>query len=363
MLYLLSGASGTSLSATVRVLLLGLPRERFHVSAGVLGPITAPLEEELKCVGVAAHTVAIRHVLDLSGARRFRQLALDTGANLIHAFGPPAARVARLASSGANSIRRPRVVISEASEPGTGVSGWLTARQIRRADRVIAATRAEGDRYRGFHVPAEVLTRIAPAAPAGIPAPARSEVLAKLGLPVHARLIVASGTPERATRLKDAIVAFDMLRYDARDLHLVIFGVGAAAASLEQFGRALAFDDFRVHFPQYNGDGHAAIHHATTIMITDPWGGTDLALAAMAAGKPVIGWNTRDLAEVVEDRVTGYLVPLGDRAALAASGRILLDEPAKAAAMGAAGAARAAERFGAAKMIEQFTRVYVELGV
>ena len=73
------------------------------------------------------------------------------------------------------------------------------------------------------------------------------------------------------------------------------------------------------------------------------------------------GFPFRVGAEVVEDGATGYLVPVGDRAALAAQARALIDDPATAARLGEAGRDRAAERFSAAKMIEQFARVYAEL--
>jgi glycosyltransferase involved in cell wall biosynthesis len=280
---------------------------------------------------------------------------------VVHAWGPAAARAARFVVSGtADGGNRPRLVASAASEPGGGVGGWLAGRMIRRADRVVAVTRADGDRYRRLGVPVERLTLISPAAPPPAPPADPAAVFRELGVPPGARLLVAGGRAGRGLGPKDAIVAFDMLRYDAKDLYLVVFGAGPEAAALKQFGRSLAFDDFRVRFAPPAADRAAAVAAAAAVLVTGP-DGWDEAIEAMAAGKPVLGWQTPDLAEVVDDTVTGLLVPAGDRAGLAARARALLSDPAAAAGMGEAGRARAADRFAPARAADQFGRLYAEL--
>ena len=69
------------------------------------------------------------------------------------------------------------------------------------------------------------------------------------------------------------------------------------------------------------------------------------ALEAMERARPVIAAEIGGLGELVEDGVTGYLVPAGEEKALAdAIVRVAEDLP-KAAAMGAAGRRRALEQF------------------
>ena len=339
-----------------------LARDGVCVAVGLLGHAGGPAAAGLRAAGVAVCAVPVRHALDLSGARRLRRAVAECSPAVVHAFGPAAARASRLVVAGGEGGNTPRLVVSGAAVPGSGVSGWLAARQTRRADRVIPATRAEGERYRRLGVPADNLTRIPPAAPDHLPAADPAATLAALSLPPGSRLVVAGGRAARGVGPKDAIVAFDMLRYDAPDLHLAVYGAGTAATALEQFGRALAFDDFRVHFPAGHPDRAAAVAAAAAVWVTAPVGGADEALEAMAAGRPVVGWNTTDLAEVVADGETGFLVPVGDRAALAAKARALLEDPDRAAAMGEAGRRRAAERFAFSKTVEQFARVYAELG-
>jgi glycosyltransferase involved in cell wall biosynthesis len=349
-------------AAPASVLALALARDGLPVAVGVLGPATGSEADELRAAGVVVHSVPIRHALDFNGARVLRRTVQEANPAVVHAWGPVAARAARLAVSrrrdGGNA---PRLVASAAAMPGGGLGGWLVARQLRRADRVAPATRADGDRYRRLGVPAEVLTLIPPAAPRPAPEPDRDDFCRGLGIPPGSRLVVVGGRSERGVGPKDAIVAFDMLRYDAKDLHLVVFGAGADATALEQFGRALAFDDFRVRFAPCPEGRAAAVRLAEAVFVTSPRGAVEEALEAMAAGKPVVGWRTSELSEIVDDGVTGVLVPPGDRTALAACARSLLDDPATIVRMGRAARARAAERFGLARMTEQFARLYAEL--
>ncbi|MBA4062413.1 MAG: hypothetical protein C0501_01655 [Isosphaera sp.] len=338
-----------------------LPADAFRVAAGVLGPAGGPAADGLRAAGVAVHSVPLRHPLDVTGARRLRRAVRESGAAVVHAWGPSAVRAARLvvARDGGGG-NRPRLVAS-AAVPGGGLGGWVAARVLRRADRVVAGTWADGERYRRLGVRAERLTRIAPAAPDPGPPADPAAVFAALGVPPGSRLLVAGAKAGRGVGPRDAVVAFDMLRHDARDIHLAVFGAGPAAPALDRFARALAFDDYRVRFAPPAADRAAAVRAAAAVLVTAPRGGADEALEAMAAGVPVVGWATPDLAEVVDDGVTGYLVPPGDAAALAARGRLLLADPAAAARMGEAGRARAADRFPAARAAEQLARLYLEL--
>jgi glycosyltransferase involved in cell wall biosynthesis len=68
-------------------------------------------------------------------------------------------------------------------------------------------------------------------------------------------------------------------------------------------------------------------------------------LEAMAAGLPVVACDVGGVGELVADGETGLLVPPGDPARLSEALRRLLADPELRRRLGAAGRARARERF------------------
>jgi alpha-maltose-1-phosphate synthase len=84
-------------------------------------------------------------------------------------------------------------------------------------------------------------------------------------------------------------------------------------------------------------------------------------LEAMACGTAVVASSVGGIPEVVADGQTGLLVPPGDPAALADAVNALLRDPARAAAMGHAGRARAVADFGWATVAAQTASLYAEL--
>jgi glycosyltransferase involved in cell wall biosynthesis len=85
------------------------------------------------------------------------------------------------------------------------------------------------------------------------------------------------------------------------------------------------------------------------------------ALEAMAAGVPVVASATGGLPELVEDERTGFLVPVGDIAALAGRLARLLDDEALRLRMGEAARRRAASSFSVDEMAARTAAVYDEL--
>ncbi|WP_372617619.1 glycosyltransferase family 4 protein [Falsiroseomonas sp.] len=77
-------------------------------------------------------------------------------------------------------------------------------------------------------------------------------------------------------------------------------------------------------------------------------GGMTSLLEAMAMGKPYVLSASSGVTELAEDGVTGRVVPIGDTAAFGAALAELWTDPARAAAMGAAGRARVERDFSTA---------------
>lgn len=84
-------------------------------------------------------------------------------------------------------------------------------------------------------------------------------------------------------------------------------------------------------------------------------------LEAMAAGRPVIATNHGGPVEVIEDRVTGVLVPPTDPEPLAEALLMLFRDPDRARAMGAAGQVRCLHLYTAQRMAREVMGHYATL--
>jgi glycosyltransferase involved in cell wall biosynthesis len=334
-------------------------RDRFRVAVGSLSPVKGPLVDPLAAADTPPAGLPVRHALDWNGLARVRKWVTAFGPHVLHAVGPKAARVAWLLTRPRVGVTpRPSVVVTAADRPGDGLAGWLTRRAIRSADGVTAATHAEAERYRRHGARPERVVVVPPGVP---PAPASPDPVAfrrSLGVPDAGRLVLAAGRFDAADGLRSAVWAFDVVKYAAPDLYLVLIGDGPERDRLERFGKALGFDDYRVRFAGDRPDFPALAALAEVVWVTHERGGTAVALAGMAAGRPVVGVRTPDLAEVVEDGATGRLVAAGDRVQLAAVTNELLERPDLARSLGEAGRARAAAGFSAAGMVDRFVRLY-----
>ena len=85
--------------------------------------------------------------------------------------------------------------------------------------------------------------------------------------------------------------------------------------------------------------------------------GTSL-LDAMACARPIVATTAGGIPEIVEDGVTGLLVPPRDHSVMADAIVRMLKDAALRQRMGAAGLARVTDRFTLDRMVEQTAEVY-----
>lgn len=85
------------------------------------------------------------------------------------------------------------------------------------------------------------------------------------------------------------------------------------------------------------------------------------AAEAQACGTPVVTTSAGALREIVDDGVSGLVVPPGEVAPLADALRTLLEDPARCRAMGTAGSRRIRERFSWRRTAEETVALYREV--
>lgn len=231
--------------------------------------------------------------------------------------------------------------------------------KYRRLDRVLAVSQFVAAQVRA--------AGLAPARIAVIPdgialqdlpdaAEARRRVRARSGIDATAHWLVCLGalTPEKG--IGDAIAALARMPPACR---LLLPGLGPQLGQLRQQAAALGCAA-RVHFVADAGVTPADWVAASDVLLmpSREEGFGSAALLAMALERPVVATRTGGIPEVIEDGVTGLLVPVAATAALAEAGLRLLRDPALASRLTAAAQFRLRERFTVEHMAEATLAAY-----
>lgn len=95
---------------------------------------------------------------------------------------------------------------------------------------------------------------------------------------------------------------------------------------------------------------------------SDYEGCPNVVMEAMASGRAVVGTDVGDVGDLVDDGVTGFIVPSGDLDALTDRLHRLLSDPGLSQRMGEAGRSKAEREFGIDRFVDETLAVYRELG-
>ena len=337
----------------------GLPRDEFDVHVCVLTR-DGPLHEELDRAGVPVTVIGKRWRLDPRAfwtlkryIRRLRPDLVQTWLFAANAYG----RAAALACGVKHVIASERCV-----DPWKNLWQFAIDRHLaRRTARIVANSESVRDFYVRHGLPADRFVVI----PNGVPPASashltREQLLDQLGLPPGSRLVGVVGRLWMQKRVKDAIWITDMIKVARDDVHLLILGDGPQRERLHKYRDQILIRD-KVHFLGHRNDVPDLMPHFDVLLSTSGYEGQSNAiLEAMAAGRPVVATDIPGTRDLVVEGQTGYLVPVGDRAALARHVHRLVDDANLARQLGEAGR-RVVEEFGVEKMIGRYAALYREV--
>lgn len=157
--------------------------------------------------------------------------------------------------------------------------------------------------------------------------------------------------------VRDLLAAMEVVQ---AEVTLDIVGDGPDRAALEQGARSAALDG-RVRWHGALPQAAVAPLYRDASVVAIPSRDEGLGLVAVEAqlsGVPVVAYRSGGVAELIEDGVTGLLVPPGDAHALGAALDALVRDPARARRMGEAGQVRMAARFAPAAAAAEYCRIY-----
>ncbi|WP_305785154.1 glycosyltransferase family 4 protein [Symbioplanes lichenis] len=136
-----------------------------------------------------------------------------------------------------------------------------------------------------------------------------------------------------------------------RELRLVGDAAARSAGNVVAVGRRSGADLWR------------EFHESSVVALPGVWMDPcpTVALEAMALGRPVVGSGLGGLTDIVEDGVTGVLVPPGDPDRLARALAGLTADPGRLAGYGTAGLARVRSRFSPDAVVPRIEAIYREV--
>jgi glycosyltransferase involved in cell wall biosynthesis len=243
--------------------------------------------------------------------------------------------------------------------------GWPRGGALRRADLVIGpSTDTVQHLIDEQHIPSMNVQRLAwgldPEFEARVAAATTATPPA--GFPLNARNILTVGRWNSAEKYKGAdtlISALPRALKTAPDASLVLVGDGDDRPRLEQLARDLGVSE-RTHFLCGLTPEELFACYANCEIFALPSRGEGFGLVfleAMGHAKPVIGGAHGGIPDIIEDGVTGHLIPHGDIERLTQTLESLFNNSDQAREMGLRGKFRVAQVFSFVQFESQLTKI------
>lgn len=349
------------------------------VVAGRLAPGETSMEYVAEELGIHVHPLpALARELSPKGDGRailqLRRLLRERRPQILHTHTAKAGGTGRLAARVAGE-GRPRAVVH--TYHGHVLSGYFSPRRehiFRRlehilslvTDQLIAVSEEVRDDLVRFGVARPEQFAVIPY---GFRLPAwsaeddaaRERIRSDLALPEHTFAIGFAGRLTAIKRPLDLVRTLAAVRRREVEAVLVLVGDGEERAATETLARELGVHEHCrfVGYQERIRDWYAAVDAA---LLTSANEGTPVvAIEALAADRPVVATRAGGTGTVVRDGESGYLVPVGDVAALAERLTQLAQDPQLRSRLGRAGGEDVRARFATERMADELEALYLEL--
>ncbi len=190
---------------------------------------------------------------------------------------------------------------------------------------------------------------------------APSGVRKELGID-HGEIVVGFvGRLDEQKGLPVLLEAMRMVCADESEIRFVLAGDGPLRARAAEYVRVHNLSG-KVYLLGFREDVPSLMKTFDILIVPSQWEGFGYAaLEAMAAGKPVIASDTSSLPEIVQDNVTGLLVPPNSALEFASAVTSLAFDRARQKAFGAAGRERACRMFPLGRMVEETEAFFADI--
>jgi L-malate glycosyltransferase len=298
------------------------------------------------------------HELDLKAGWRLSRALSRLRPDIVHAHDPHGVAMASVALSMLTNTPAPPLVVSRRVDfrlKRNSFSRW----KYRQANLFIASSGAIRDLLIQDGVAAEQVVTVHEGIDveriAGVEA---ANVHEAFWLPHGAPVVgnVAALVPHKGQR--HLLDAMPLVIQEVPDARLVILGEGELRPQLEHQVKHLHLEK-HVVLPGFRADVLSLIKGVDLFVMSSETEGLGTSLLdAMAAGKACVGTRVGGIPEVIDDGVTGLLVPPRDPPALATAIVRLLNDPEERASMAKAGLARVQAQFSVETMVEGTLAAY-----
>lgn len=337
----------------------GLDAARFRVEVCALWT-SGPVGDELVARGIPVHVLGKRPGIDPGAPLRLRRLLAARQVDLLHAHGFSGNTWALPASLG-GGVRARILTAHTAPTDRVRPPRWAERLVHAATQHLVALSEAERAELlaRGYLRPERVhlirngvdLGRL------GSEASARS-ARAALGLAEASPLLVHVGRLVPVKGQRDLLQAVALLRPHWPALRLLLVGDGPLRAAVEKEAAALGISDV-VYFAGNRSDAPLLARAGDLFVLPSLSEGLPVSLLeAMACARPVVATAVGGIPDVVEDGVTGLLVPPRNPQALARTIARLAGSPGWAATLGAAARRRVLSRHSWEAMVAQHAALY-----